>query len=103
MVRADLFALLSVSEYKEFFKDDIESNCVKSAVCKIQESDKRFSKFLKSLNGWNMILDKKCFSNNIVDTMVVNKVTFLAIPENFSENLFVFAGFLDPGYHQFII
>ena len=77
MMRAEVFALLSVSQNSEFFKTENESNCCKRVAKIIHENQiptKKLEKmkFQNSIRGWNQILDKKCFSNNVVDTLVIN-------------------------------
>jgi hypothetical protein len=67
MMRADMFALLSVSQTEEFFKTPAEAEMVKNAVVQYLESE-RADKVLEmevvqKLKGWNKILHQKCNMN----------------------------------------
>ena len=76
MLRADLFALLSISQSSEFFKKSKDAQIVKSSIMKFlqTEQDDRIaaSDILKPSKGWNVLMNQKCFHNQIVDTMTLN-------------------------------
>ena len=76
MVRADVFALLSISTTGEFFSDPQKSSVIKKSVLKFLEGEfndrvHRQSAFA-TLKGWNNLLHQKCNQSQILPVKPVN-------------------------------
>ena len=59
------------------------------------------------LVGWNKLLHAKCNKNQILPVCTMNKPASIldecAGPEQPGDGHYVFATYLEPGYHQFLI
>ena len=55
----------------------------------------------EKLDGWQHILDDKCNFNELTDTTKLNAPSLE--DELHRKDYYVFAGFLNPGYHQVLI
>lgn len=111
MMRADVFALLSISMQNNFFRNVEDSDIVKSACLKFLEGEdnnkiKKMGVF-RYLTGWNKLLYQKCNMNQVLNINSINMPKCVSDPlaphEPDSSKYYVFAGFLQPGFHQFII
>lgn len=70
MMRADVFALLSISMQNLFFKKVEDSEIVKTACLKFMEGEdnhriKNMGAF-NYLKGWNKLLHQKCNMNQVL-------------------------------------
>ena len=83
MIRADVFALLCVSQNQEYVKDQTEVDCLQKCLEKIHQMNEPRLKdmgFHEMVKGWNFILDRLCFSNNIFESVVVGLDKFSSQP-----------------------
>ena len=111
MMRADVFSLLSISMQNMFFRNVQDSEIVKSACLKFidGEDNKKIKSMglFKYLNGWNKLLHQKCNMNQVLQVQSINQPQCVqdeaAKHEPESSKHYVFAGFFEPGFHQFII
>ena len=51
----------------------------------------------EKLDGWQAVLDDKCNYNELTDVSKVNEPNFEE--DLHKRDIFIFAGFLKPGYH----
>lgn len=54
------------------------------------------------LKGWEKLFRDKCLKNELMDIKTVN-IPSLKLSEDKGMEVHVYAGFLKPGYHQFMI
>jgi len=106
MISTEVFGMLSVSECALVVPTLEASARIKTAIVKYAESDrvevlKHIGAFDK-LQGWRDVLVDKCLYNELSDVQVVNSDR---IEDNLtsSTQTFVFAGYLAPGRHKFLI
>ena len=52
----------------------------------------------KKLKGWENLIRDKCLKNELMDIKTVN-IPNLKESEDQSQEIFIYAGFLKPGYH----
>jgi len=82
---------------------------VKNAVCKYLDGEdaERLDQMeiLERMLGWNILLNQKCNQNLVHDVLALNPLACLKSKEHLSpcKNSFVYAAWLKPGYHQFVI
>ena len=58
---------------------------------------------LKSkLQGWENLIKDKCLQNELMDIKSIN-IPNLKASEDQGLDIYVYAAFLKPGYHQFVI
>ena len=53
------------------------------------------------VRGWEQILNDKCNTNSLQDVMPINKPCDILKMAN--KDLYVYAGYLQPGYHQLLL
>jgi hypothetical protein len=55
----------------------------------------------KMMDGWHQILEDKCHNNELTDVQTINAPN---LKRNISsQDYFIYAAFLPPGYHQILI
>ena len=113
MLRADLFTLLSICQADEFFKSPRDSEIIKNSIIKYLESEDadklQDAAILDRLKGWNKLLHQKCNINQVVDMLAINQPEMVQKSNYLNEkyvsfedpnrDIFVYAAFLEPGYH----
>ena len=106
-MRADLFALLMISDREDFFDDPEETKLIQSNVVHFLQGE--YNERVKNMNifkhilGWNRVLNQKCFQN------YVHPITKLNTPQCVSSTYapampdgsdhYVFGAFLEPDHH----
>ena len=110
MMRVDLFSTLLISNSIHFVEKEHESQTIKAGI--VEFSKKNRAKCLKAINvidklvDWHDILYDKCYLNQLTDVHVENasEKDFQSFSrgEN-KEGLFVYANYLVPGIHKFLI
>lgn len=111
MIRADLFALLSITTHGGIFKTYEQQAIMKKQIINFLagEFNQRAEnmELFERLLGWNKLLHMKCFNNHIHQSHPVNVPECVkdskAPLEDCGNQHYVFAAMLEPGYHQFII
>jgi len=109
MMRADVFALLSISTNSDFIADPADSQVIKTAVLKFLEGEfnekaAQYQVFSR-LKGWNKLLHEKCNANQILQIHSINQpecVSSAIAQHEAAEDgcpHYAFATFLEPGYH----
>jgi len=109
MMRADVYALLSVSTDANFFKEHHQPQIVKKSVLKFLEGEFNEKanelRIFQKLKGWNKLLNKKCNHNQIMQIHSVNQPYCVYNEDALAENTelgcnhYVYAHMLNPGYH----
>lgn len=111
MMRADLFALLMISDRKDFFDDPEETKIIQNNVVhflrgEYNERVKTINVF-KQLKGWNRVLNQKCYQNHVHPVTKVNTPECIrdsySPPVTEGSDHYVFGAYLEPNWHQFII
>jgi len=115
MMRVDLFSTLLISNSIHFVEKEHESQMIKEGI--VEFSKKNRAKCLKAikvlddeqggkLHDWQDMLYYKCYLNQLTDVHVENasEKDFQSFSrgEN-KEGLFVYANYLVPGIHKFLI
>lgn len=113
MMRADLYALLSISTMTDFFSEPLKTTTIKQGILKFLEGEfnerVRRQEVFSRLQGWNKLLYQKCNQSQILQIHAVNQPDCVrnaaAKPESVEHGCdhYAFAAFVEPGYHQFII
>ena len=101
MIRASLFTLMCISGSKLFISERYQTNKLKNGCIRYLDFDKvevlQDMNIKEKLDGWQHVLDDKCNYNELTDVTKVNPPKF--DQEIHKKDYFVFAGFLNPGYH----
>ena len=126
MLRADIFATLSICQSKLFVESHKQTKTIKNGIEQFVQDSQNIlvEDCLDFYRGWEPILDDKCRSNTVTDIQNIN------IPESFEASTplnrslskfpkyhssrakkpkepecrtYVYAAYLPPGLHQFII
>jgi hypothetical protein len=101
MIRASLFTTMCISGSRIFISERYQTHKLKNGCIRYLDFDNidvlDDMDINEKLDGWQKVLDDKCNYNELTDVTKVN-------PPNFEEDLhkkdiYVFAGFLPPGYH----
>ena len=105
MIRASLFTLMCISGSKIFISEKYQTHKLKNGCIRYLDFDNvevlEGMSIKEKLDGWQHILDDKCNYNELTDVTRVNAPTFEH--EIHRKDYYVFAGFLNPGYHQILI
>lgn len=106
MMRASLFTLLSISHSREFTKSKLHSKFIKEAIIKFNQFDS--DNVMNEINindridGWNELLNDKVNNNELVDVTSINQPNLMDGYIQYKD-IYCYAAFLPPGYHQMII
>lgn len=106
MLRLPLYALLSILQCKDFTETKTQIEDIKEGIQKFLVYDS--SEILdhlqvkESLFGWRHIINDMVNNNEILDVHTINIPDLTAYNID-RQDVFVFAGLLPPGYHQFLI
>ena len=107
MLRSELYAGLLLSQSTKFISCVHHSNLLKQQIINYAESDRvplleGFGISAK-LEGWYDMVHDKCFMNELTDVHVENGSSFIDNNADFYTDNYVYANFLPPGQHQFLI
>jgi len=110
MMRVELFSTLSISESTNFVQQEVDSLNIKHGI--VEYSKKEMYPTLEALDilpqisDWGQILFDKCMQNDLSDIHVENaddKDFQNFIRGKDKKNMFVYANWLKPGLHKFLI
>ena len=106
MLRASMFALLAFAAGKDFCEENDSIKAIQLGVLKFLRFDSievlRTMGLTQILEGWPDVLREFVDLNEVVDVLAINKPG-LSDYNLEVRDVFVFAGFLPPGYHSFVI
>jgi hypothetical protein len=110
MMRLELYCTMLVTNSTNFIKHHHDSEKIKSGIVEYSMKDKigalNSTSILNKCSDWQDLLHDKCLDNQLTDVHVEN-----ATPKDFdnfsnpdmNKNLFVYAAYLVPGIHKFVI
>ena len=110
MMRIELYAALLITNSSNFIKNATDSKEIKAGIVEFSNKDKigalKATSILKKISDWQELLYDKCLENQLTDVHVEN-----ATPQDFenfndetkNKNMFVYATYLVPGIHKFVI
>ena len=111
MLRADMFAALSVVESADIVKNEGQSTAIKKGILALVNDcqDIKVKDCLPFFEGWEKILYDKCFNNEAMDVATINVphevVSAFKARKGPAKkcSTFAYATFLPPGRHQLLI
>jgi hypothetical protein len=112
MMRVELFSTLLITDSTSFIKKESESKLIKTGIVEYSSKDKVNALEATGLPtiiiDWQDILYDKCLQNKLTDVQCENASNddFLnfADPEYVNrKNVFIYANYLTPGMHKFVI
>ena len=110
-MRVELYSTLLISESTNFIEKEKDSSDIKSGIVEYSNKDKIpalvASEIPQYISDWQDILYDKCLENELTDMHVENATTKdfenTFTDEEKNKNLFIYANYLIPGLHKFII
>jgi hypothetical protein len=110
MMRVELYSTLLISNSTNFIKSSADTADIKEGIVEFSNKDKisalKATNVLTKLSDWQELLYDKCMDNQISDVHVENATTqdFEGFyDETRNKNMFVYATYLAPGIHKFVI
>jgi hypothetical protein len=116
MMRADIYALLSLSRNKAFCSDGTDSIGILRGcqfMLELEHHHKSHQQIYErhmrvieeKLRGWNSLLHERMTASELAEARKINYQPILAeqMDADDSRNMFVFPAYLRPGLHQFVI